>query len=98
MSENTQRTGSVPNRIDPREYPALEDLRPHCRRGGHTMIDRVYAEALKMHQRLKEAEDLAGLSEPVPKPKKAIWTPAYANPDTHNLEPVREPSEGEDML
>ena len=58
------------------------------------MIDRVYAEALKMHQRLKEAEDLAGITEPTPKPKKAIWTgwvPTYANPDNYNLEPVHEP-------
>ena len=60
----------MPAPINPKEYPALEDLRLHCRRGGQALIDRAYADALKLHQRLKEAEDLAGLTEPAPKPRQ----------------------------
>lgn len=61
---STPRPGGTPSKIDPDAFPALEDLRQHCRRGGKTLIDRVYADALRMWQRLKEAEDLAGINTP----------------------------------
>lgn len=63
----TPRPGGIPTTIDPHEYPALAELQRHCRRNGPALIDRVYADALRMWQRLKEAEDLAGLSTPPPK-------------------------------
>jgi hypothetical protein len=104
MSETTQRPGSVPASINPKEYRALEDLRSHCRREGVTLIDRVYADAAKMYLRLKEVEDLAGLSQPAPKPKMRLgpgWTPSYNDPDNHGDRPEAEPEEipeGEEML
>lgn len=52
----TQRSGNTPQVIDPKEFPALEDLRVHCRAGGTSMLDRVYTDALKMHKLLKEAQ------------------------------------------
>jgi hypothetical protein len=52
----TQRSGNTPQVIDPKEFPALEDLRVHCRVGGTSMLDRVYTDALKMHKLLKEAQ------------------------------------------
>jgi hypothetical protein len=66
MSETTQRPGSVPASINPKEYRALEDLRSHCRREGVTLIDRVYADAAKMYQLLKTYEDLYELNQPAP--------------------------------
>jgi hypothetical protein len=48
-----------------------------------TLIDRVYADAAKMYLRLKEAEDLAGLSEPAPKPKS--WAPSTNPADEEML-------------
>lgn len=51
------RKGSPPNSIEPRLYPALEQLRDHCTRDGIALIDRVYAEALALHKRAKAAED-----------------------------------------
>lgn len=63
------RPGGTPSHIDPQEYPALAQLQQHCRRGGPTLIDRVYADALRLWKRCKEAEDLAGLT-PAPPPKR----------------------------
>lgn len=51
----TQR-GSAPNTIEPSRYPALEELRRHCSRGGLMLIDRVYAEAQALHKRAADAE------------------------------------------
>lgn len=44
-----------PNKIDPEHYPALEQLRSFCHRGGTALIDRVYAEAQAMYAELRTA-------------------------------------------
>lgn len=64
-----QRPGGTPSHIDPQEYPALAQLQQHCRRGGQTLIDRVYADAQRLWKRCKEAEDIAGIT-PAPEPKR----------------------------
>lgn len=61
-----QRPGGTPSPIDPKEYPALAELQPHCRRGGYALIDRAYDDVLRLWKRCREAEDLAGLSTPPP--------------------------------
>lgn len=58
--QSAPKRGSSPRSIDPERYPALEQLRQHCSRGGQMLIDRVYAEAQALHKRATEAEMTAG--------------------------------------
>ena len=46
-----------PPAIDPQVFPALEQLRQCCTQGGDKLIDRVYAEALKIHRMLRDKEN-----------------------------------------
>lgn len=88
MSEDAQpstRRTSPPDTIDRERYPALEDLRRHCSRGGLMLIDRVYAEAQALHKRAKDAEAELALFVDVGEPVA-----------TFSRKPVAAP--GEDLL
>lgn len=54
-------SGPPPSSIDKVQYPALEQMRTSCHRGGVALIDRVYAEAQALHHRAVQAEAELGL-------------------------------------